>query len=76
MDFECQLGSVFVFSIFSVLGDIWNCSYNRSVKLHEHDMKEVESVLDKMLCRMVTVDEMQLGFMLERGTIGVVFIRV
>ena len=34
----------------------------------------VESVLEKRLCRIVTVYEMQFGFMPERGTIDAVFI--
>ena len=42
---------------------------------HEHGMMEVvERVLEKRLCRIVTVDDMQFGFMPERGTIEAVFI--
>ena len=52
-----------------VKGDIRNCSCYRAVKLHEHGMKVV-----KRLCRILSVDEMQFGFMPERGTIDVVFI--
>ena len=37
-------------------------------------MKVFESVLEKRLCRIVTVDELQFGFMPERGTIDAVFI--
>ena len=37
-------------------------------------MMVVERMLEKGLCRIVTVGEMQFGFMLERGTIGAVFI--
>ena len=37
-------------------------------------MKLVEGVLEKRLCRIVTVDEMQFGFMPERGTINAVLI--
>ena len=37
-------------------------------------MKVVKRVLGKMLCRMVSVDEMQFGFMPVRGTIDAVFI--
>ena len=36
-------------------------------------MKLVERVLEKTFCRIVTVDEMQYGFMPERGTIDTVF---
>ena len=51
-----------------------NCSCYRAVKLLEHGMKVVEWVLEKRLCRVVTVDEMQFGFTPERGTIDAVFI--
>ena len=50
-----------------------NCSCYCAVRFLEHEMKVVEMVLEKRLCGIVTVDEMQLGFMLERGTIDAVF---
>ena len=53
-------------------GDIRNC--HRSVNLSYHGMKVVDSVLEKMLCIIVTVDEMQFGFMPDRGTIDAVLI--
>ena len=37
-------------------------------------MKVVERALENRLCRIVTVDEMQIGFMPERGRIDAVFI--
>ena len=37
-------------------------------------MMMVERVLEKRLCIIVSVDEMQIGFMPERGTIDAVFI--
>ena len=37
-------------------------------------MKVVERVLEKRLHRIVTVDEMQFGFLPERGTLDAVFI--
>ena len=37
-------------------------------------MKVVERVFEKRIHRIVTVDEMQIGFMPERGTIDAVFI--
>ena len=54
-----------VVPIFKRKGDISNCSCYSSVKLLDHGMKVVERVLDKRLCRIVTVDEMQFGFMPE-----------
>ena len=53
---------------------IGRCSCHRAVKLLEHGMKVVEMVLAKRLCRIMKVNEMQFGFMPERGTIDAVFI--
>ena len=47
---------------------LWSC------EVSEHGMKVVERVFEKMLCRIMSVDEMQFDFMPERGTIDVVFI--
>ena len=55
-------------------GDIRNCSCHRAVKRLEHGMKVVEMVLEKRFCLIVTVNEMQFGFMHERGTNDAVFI--
>ena len=54
--------------------NIRNCSCYGAVKLLEHGMMVVERVLEKTLCRIVSVDEMQFGFMSVRGTIDAVFI--
>ena len=53
-------------------GDIRSC-YG-AVKLFEHCMKVVKRVFEKSLYRIVAVNEMQFGFMPERGTIDAVFI--
>ena len=55
--------------IFKGKGDIRNCSCYGAVKFLEHGMKVVEVVFEKRLYRIVTVEEMQFGFMPERGTI-------
>ena len=52
-----------VFPIFNGKGDIWNCSCHRAVKLLEHGMIVVKKVLEKRLRRIVSVYEMQFGFM-------------
>ena len=44
------------------------------MKLLKHGMKVVKRVLEKRLHRIVSVDEMQFGYMPERGTIDAVFI--
>ena len=56
--------------IFTGKGDITNCSCCRAVKLLEHGMKTVW-VLTMRLHKIVTVNEMCFGFMLDRGTFGV-----
>ena len=53
---------------------IRNCSCYAAVMLLEHLLKVVEMVLGKRLHRMVTVNEMQYGFMPEGGTIDAVFV--
>ena len=59
-------------------GDIWNCSCYGSVKLLEDGMKVVERVLRVIrlctLCSIVTVNELQFGFLPTRGKIDAVFI--
>ena len=55
-------------------GDIRNYICYIVVKLLEHGINVVERVLETRLRRTVTVDEIQFGFMPERGTIGTVFI--
>ena len=60
--------------IFMRKGDVWNCSYYGVVNLFEHGMMVVEGVFGKILYIMVSVVEMQFGFMPERGTIDAVFI--
>ena len=52
-----------VVPIFKGKGDIRNCRCYRAMKLLEHGMKVVERVLEKMLCKIVSVDGMQFGFM-------------
>ena len=56
-----------VVPIFKDKGDIRNCSCYRDVNLLEHEMKVVKMVLEKRSHRMVTVYEMQFGFMPERN---------
>ena len=62
-----------VISIFKGNGDIRNCSCHRAVNLFDHGIKLMERVLEKRHHRIVSVDEMQFGFMPERGTIDAVF---
>ena len=58
--------------IFKGKGDIRKCSCYVAVKFRQYGMKVVERVLEKMLCKLVSVDEIQFGFMPERGTFDAV----
>ena len=49
---------IIVVLFFKGMGDIRNCSWYRTVKLPEHGVMVVERVLEKGLCRLVSVDEM------------------
>ena len=60
--------------IFKGKGGIGYCCCNGAVKLLEYGIKVVEMVLENGLCRIVSINEMQFGFMPERGTIDAVFI--
>ena len=51
-----------------------NCSCHTAVKLLKHEMVVVERVLEKRLCRIVTVDEMQFYFIPRRGIVDAVFV--
>ena len=51
-----------------------NCGAYRGVKLLKHAMKIVERVLEKRIRELVTVDDMQFGFMPEKGTTDALFI--
>ena len=63
-----------VVPIFKGKGDIRNCSCYQAVEYLEHGMKAVKMVLEKRLHRIVAVDEMQFGYMPERGTTDTVII--
>ena len=63
-----------VIPIFKGKGDVMNCGAYRGVKLLEHGMKIVERVLKKKIRLLVSLDEMQFGFMPGKGTTDVLFI--
>ena len=54
--------------VFKGKGDIRNCSCHRALKLLEHGMNVEERVLEKRPHGMVTINEMQNGFIPEKGT--------
>ena len=63
-----ELALSIVVPIFKGKGDIINCSCYGAVRLLEHGMEVVERVIEKRLCGIVSVDEIQFGFMPVRGT--------
>ena len=52
-----------VVPIFKEKGDVKNCGAYRGVKLLEHAMEIVERVLENRIRGLVTIDDMQFGFM-------------
>ena len=63
-----------VVSTFKRKGNIRNCCCCYAMKRLEHGMKVVERVFEKRLCRIVSANEIQFGFMYDRGTIDAIFI--
>ena len=51
-----------------------DCGTYRGVKLLEHAMKIVERVLENRIRGLVTIDDMQFGFMSGKGTTDALFI--
>ena len=60
--------------IFKGKGDVMSCGSCREVKLLEHAMKIVERVLERRIRTLVSLNEMQFGFMPGKGTVGAIFI--
>ena len=60
--------------IYNGKRDVMNCRAYREVKLLERGMKIVGRVLEKRIRALVEVDDMQFGFMPERGTTDAFFI--
>ena len=62
MDLECQLnGLSIVVPISKRKGHIRNCSCNKAIMLIQHETKVVKMVLEKKLCRIMTVNEIHLA---------------
>ena len=61
-------------SISKGKGDIMKCGMYRGVKLLEHALKIVEKAHEKRWKKIVTIDDMQFGFMPGKGTTYAAFI--
>ena len=57
-----------VVPIFQGKGDMMDFGAYRGVKLLKHAMKKVERVLENRIRELVTIDDMQFGFMPGKGT--------
>ena len=63
-----------VVSIFKGKGDVMDCGAYKGVKLLEHAMKIVERVLENRIRGLVTINDMQFGFMPGKDTTHALFI--
>ena len=59
--------------IFKGKGDPMECGSYRVVKLLEHGMKVLEGVLEKRLRWKMKIDDMQFGFVPDKGTVDAIF---
>ena len=59
---------------FKGKGDVMGCGAYKGVKLLKHAMKVVERVLEDSTRVLVTIDDMQFGFMPTKGTTHALFI--
>ena len=63
-----------VVPIFKEKGDVMDCGAYREVNPLEHAIKIVERVLENRIKGLVTMDDMQFGFMPGKGTTHALFI--
>ncbi|VDP43058.1 unnamed protein product [Heligmosomoides polygyrus] len=63
-----------IVSIFKQKGDASECSNYRGIKLISHTMKIYERLVDSRLMEMVSISQVQWGFMPERYTTNAIFI--
>ena len=59
--------------IYKQKGDPMDCGNNRGIKLLEQIMKVLEKVLDQRLSGIVSINNMQMGFMQGRRTTDATF---
>ena len=60
--------------IFMGKGNVMSCGSYRGVKLLEHAMKAVESLLERRTKTLISLNKIQFGFMPEKGTVDAIFI--
>ena len=60
--------------MFKGKSDVISCGSYKGIKLLEHAMKIVETVLERRIQTLVNLNEMQFGFMPGKGTVDAIFI--
>src|SRR5664279_2379204 len=61
-------------NVYKGKGDALECGSYRGIKLLKHVMKILERVIDGRDRRIVKVDDMQFGFMADKGTTDAIFV--
>ena len=61
-------------NVYKGKGDALQCGSYRGIRLLEHALKVLERVIEARVRRIVKIDDMQFGFMPERGTMDAIFI--
>ena len=61
-------------NVYKGKGDALQCGSYRGIRLLEHALKVLERVIEARVRKIVKIDDMQFGFMPERGTMDAIFI--
>ena len=64
----------YIISSFKGKRDALSCGNYRGLKLHENVMKILEHILNTIIQEQVSINNMQFGFMPDRGTTDAIFI--
>ena len=64
----------FIINIYKGKGDALERGNYRGLKLLDHVMKGIERVIEKIIREIISIDDMQFGFMPGRGTTDAIFI--
>ena len=63
-----------VLPLYKGKGDPMECGSYRGIKLLEHAMKVAERIFEDRIRQQIDIDDMQLGFMIGKGTTDAIFI--
>jgi len=62
-----------ILPVFKGKGDPMECGFCRGIKLLEHAMKVVERIFEHRIRQQLEADDMQFGFMKDKGTTDAIF---